>query len=262
MGNLSAAQQLQQFLKANKKESRAKRPGQQPPRNIGRPSKRIDRENVIEDEDLIGLGLEELAADVACSDHGQRVQQMAQRFRDCRPANIERLQQYEAKQEPEDQMRELQARLDGVNERILSALQLHPCHTVVDAAAVDTTAQISRRRTVAWHELGFSCWVEMPTFACLACGVEQEVTPAEVGCFGNTPVSPGVWFTKRLLKMYMQLVFGDGTSSSTFADACKVAAALIDATSAATVSLAPAGQPAVPTINPRCWGGSRIGAGA
>lgn len=251
MTSLSDAEQLQRFLAANQKQTRAKRTGQQPPRNIGRPSKRAAQNSALDDEDVIDLGLEELVADVGCSDHGQRVQQMAHRFQESRPANIQRLQQYEAEQEAEDQLQEFQARLTIVNERILSALQRHSCHTVLTPAAVKASAQIVSHRLVAWHDVGFSCWVEVPTFTCLACEIEQEIAPAEVGCFGNTPVSPGVWCTKRLLLMYMQLLFEDGTSASTFADACKVSAALIDTSSAASVSVAPAGLPPVPALNPR-----------
>ncbi|KAF6265985.1 hypothetical protein COO60DRAFT_773217 [Scenedesmus sp. NREL 46B-D3] len=247
---ISQSQQRRNFAAANLKQRRcnSRRREQRPPNPFlkGRPRQRV------QDGDDLELD-ESTVADLQCcqgdSDHCQRVQQQRRNWDERRAANTNSMQQYEAYQEAEDQLRQQQSCMQLMNERVLSAVARHCCHSVPD---VDSCTSVASMRSVACHMLGASFWLPVPTVACQACGDTWEVSPADIGCFGNTPVLPNTWFDKQFLRCYRQLLLTGGVSSSTFAGALSTVAKVIEAAAASAASPAgPGGQGAVPTIDQR-----------
>jgi hypothetical protein len=181
------------------------------------------------------------------------VQQQRRNWDERRPANTVHLQQYEAYQEAGDQLKQRQSNMQLMAERVVSAVQRHCCCSMLSVADVDSCISVVSNRSVACHMLGASFWLSVPTVACHACGETWELSPAQLGCFGSTPVVPSTWFDKQFLRFYRHLALADGLSSSTFAGACNAVAAVIDAATAAAVAAAspacPEGRDAVPTID-------------
>jgi hypothetical protein len=186
------------------------------------------------------------------SEHCQRVQQQRRNWDERRAANTLSLQQYEAYQEADDQLRQQQSCMQLMDERMVSAAARHCCCSMLSVREVDSCTSVTSSRSVACHMLGASFWLSVPTIACKACGDTWDVSPSDIGCFGSTPVLPNTWFDKQFLLCYRQLVLTGGLSSSTFAAAANAAAAVLDVAAAAAANPAcPGGQVAVPTIDQR-----------
>jgi len=256
MSFVTKAEQLLKYAQENQQQTRSKRQLQPvPPDPFTRTKPRRHRQ----DDDDIDVDLEELLGigplDAGDSEQSQRVQQLNRSWQDRRPANISSLQQYEAYQEADEQLKQLQSSVQLFQGRIASALQRHSCFSVPAGAAAlnpDTCITVDSSRSVACHALGTHFWLPVPTVKCRCCNITWEVRPADIGCFGNTPVRPTHWFDKQLLTMYRQLALGAGLSTHAFAGASNAVCAVINADAAAQASAAlPAGQDPVPSIIPK-----------
>lgn len=150
------------------------------------------------------------------SEHQRRVQQQRLNWDARRPANINSLQQYEACQQSEDQLKQRESLVQLMNERMVVALSRHWCcgSGVIRVHGGDTCITAGSSRSVACHMLGASFWLSVPTVTCDACGTTWELSPAAAGCWGSSPVVPNTWFDKQLLEFYRHLVLPGGLSTA------------------------------------------------
>lgn len=249
---VSPAQQLRSYAVANQQQCRSKRPQQQAPQPFSsrnRPRRRVEASDpAVDDDTLQGLELQ----GTGDSESSQRVQRRIRGWQESRQDNSRSLQQYEAYQEADDQLKQRLSTMQLMDSRVQSALHRHCCCSVLGTDDVDACVTVNSSRPVACHLLGVSFWLSVPTVTCQACNSTWEVRPADVGCFGNTPVRPTQWFGKQLLLLYRQLALGGGLGTHTFAGACNAACAVSDVAAAAAVSAAlPDGRDPVPSIDPR-----------
>lgn len=226
MNFISRTEQLRRYAAENQKQTRKRLVQPVPPDPFSRTKPRRHRQ----DSDTLDVDLEELLGVEVLGDGGseqcQRVQQLNRSWQDRRPANISSLQQYEAYQEADEQLKQLQSSMQLMEGRIATALQRHWCCSVLPADACIT---VGSSRSVAYHALGTSFWMAVPTVTCRGCDATWEVCPAHIGCWGNTPVSPTHWFDKQLLTLYRELLLGAGLSTHAYADASNAACAVINA---------------------------------
>lgn len=267
---LTEQEQSELFKAANRKQQRAKRPGQQPPHNrTGRPRIHAADDDILDDDDLaFNSGYSDAdpsaAAAAPASEWGVRLQQRNRSFLTKRPANTQKLQQYEAFQEAGDQLAELTVRASHMADRVARAQQRHPCLSVLSDGMLQQcdvqheqpveleALKVTSHRTVACHDLGASFWLAVPTISCCCCKETWEIAPADIGCFGSSPDQPWSWFTVKLLQFYSHLVFVSGTSSSSFADASSLVGSVIDKAAAADeLRCGPPGTGPIPSFDAR-----------
>jgi len=94
------------------------------------------------------------------------------------------------------------------------AWQFHECaQTLADFDSSDSLTA-GTPTEVVYFSLACRSMITVPQWVCKHCSKQVQPSPIHVGCWGQTPVTPQVWYDLEVMQMYSHLGLREGLSAT------------------------------------------------